>query len=198
MKVKNIDQKWLPYVYSCLLIVAGLLFIVLPDFFLRLFVIIPGIAAVAYGIFVLLPLKDMEDSNLKRVTLIKGCISITFGLLAVIGPMAVAAAAIKIVAYIFAVSLIVMAVLGFYSTSMETSESDNRKKEIFENLALLLIAVILFLISPKSLGYAIIRILGICAIAAGLVWIVFEVLSKKNEIVVADEAVVVKTEEEDK
>ena len=68
----------------------------------------------------------------------------------------------------------------------------NAKRYIIENLLLLAIAVVLILISPRALGNAIIRLIGIVVLVGGLGLILFDVFAGKN--VIEGEVVQVKEE----
>lgn len=184
--LKNIFKgSILPFVYGALLIILGILIIVFPAFWVKLFVVVFGICSIAYGIYTLLPLKDLESSQYKTMSIVKGLVNILFGILSVIIPIAVAKTTWKVIVYIFAVELILSSAVGFYLTSIVSLDGKDRKRAIFENVFMLLAAIILFLISPEKLGNVIIRIIGVCTILVGIVFIVIRLTSKKD-IVVTD------------
>lgn len=184
--MKNIFKgSILPFVYGALLIILGILIIVFPAFWVKLFVVVFGICSIAYGIYTLLQLKNLESSQYKTMSIVKGLVNILFGILSVIIPIAVAKATWKVIVYIFAVELILSSGVGFYLTSIVALDGENRKRAIFENAFMLLAAIILFLISPEKLGNVIIRIIGVCTILVGIVFIVIRLTSKKD-IVVTD------------
>lgn len=182
--VKN--NKVLSYVIGGLLALLGILVIIFPAFWVKFFVVIFGLGAIAYGVYIFMPVRSLENSRFKKMILIKACVSVVFGLLSVIIPLAVATAAWKVIVYLFALSLIAMSALGFYSATIASYEGVLRKRNIIENLLLLLAAIVLFLISPEKLGTAIIRIVGICALLAGLAWLVFTFFAKPVEIIVSE------------
>lgn len=173
----------MPFVYGALLIILGILIIVVPSFWVKLFVVVFGICSVAYGIYSLLPLKDLESSQYKTMSIIKGLVNILFGILSVIIPIAVAKTTWKVIVYIFAVELILSSLVGFYLTSIVSLEGKDRKRAIFENVFMFLAAIILFLISPEKLGTVIIRIIGLCTILVGIVFVVIRLISKKDIVV---------------
>lgn len=184
--MKNIFKgSILPFVYGALLIILGILIIVFPSFWVKLFVVVFGICSIAYGIYTLLQLKNLESSQYKTMSIVKGLINILFGILSVIIPIAVAQAAWKVIVYIFAVELILSSALGFYLTSIVALNGESRTRAIFENVFMLLAAIILFLISPEKLGTVIIRIIGVCTILVGIVFVVIR-LTSKTDIVVTD------------
>lgn len=183
MKNLSFKNSILPFVYGALLFVLGILIIIFPEFWVRLFVVIFGLCSVAYGIYTVLPLKNLENSQYKTMSLIKSGISIFFGLLSVIIPITVATTTWKVIVYAFAISLIISSMLGFYTTSIISLEGDERKKAILENVISLIVAIVLFLISPISLGKIIIRIIGICIIILGVVLIVIKIFSQKDIII---------------
>lgn len=117
------------------------------------------------------------------MSIIRGVISIIFGLLSVIIPIAVASVTWRVIVYIFAVGLIISSALGFYITSVFSLEGSERKEAILENVISLVVAIVLFLISPISLGKIIIRIIGICTVIVGIILIAIKLLSKKDIII---------------
>lgn len=198
--MKNLDfKKILPYVYGALLVVCGILIVAIPQFWIKFFVVIFGLCSIAYGIYEFIQIKDISEDAKKYKTsvLIKAAVSIVFGIFSVVVPLSVATAAWKIVVYFFAAGLIAVSALGFYSVSQLHENSPKRKQYILENLALLAVAIVLFLISPEKLGTTIIRVVGICALVAGLIWIAITVISgntsSKDIVVEAETADVVDT-----
>lgn len=183
MKNLNFKNSILPFVYGALLIVLGILIIIFPAFWVRLFVVVFGLCSVAYGIYSLLPLKDLENSYYKTMSIIRDAIIIIFGLLSVIIPIAVASVTWRVIVYIFAIGLIISSALGFYITSVFSLEGSERKEAILENVISLVVAIVLFLISPISLGKIIIRIIGICTVIVGIILIAIKLLSKKDIII---------------
>lgn len=183
MKNLNFKNSILPFVYGALLIVLGILIIIFPAFWVRLFVVVFGLCSVAYGIYSLLPLKNLENSYYKTMSIIRDAIIIIFGLLSVIIPIAVASITWRVIVYIFAVGLIISSALGFYITSVFSLEGSERKEAILENVISLVVAIVLFLISPISLGKIIIRIIGICTVIVGIILIAIKLLSKKDIII---------------
>lgn len=183
MKNLNFKNSILPFVYGALLIVLGILIIIFPAFWVRLFVVVFGLCFVAYGIYSLLPLKNLENSYYKTMSIIRDAIIIIFGLLSVIIPIAVASITWRVIVYIFAVGLIISSALGFYITSVFSLEGSERKEAILENVISLVVAIVLFLISPISLGKIIIRIIGICTVIVGIILIAIKLLSKKDIII---------------
>lgn len=182
--LKNIFKgSILPFVYGALLIILGILITVVPAFWVKLFVVVFGICSIAYGIYTLLPLKDLESSQYKTMSIVKGLVNILFGILSVIIPIAVAKTTWKVIVYIFAVELILSSAAGFYLTSIVSLDGKDRKRTIFENVFMFFAAIILFLISPDKLGTAIIRIVGVCTILVGIVFVVIRLISKKDIVV---------------
>ena len=78
--------------------------------------------------------------------------------------------------------LILSAASGFYAAALIKDSGVERKRYIIENLLLLAIAVILILISPRALGNAIIRLIGIVVLVAGLGLILFDVFTNRNQV----------------
>lgn len=178
-------KKWFLYV-GILLAVLGLLVVIFPAFWVKLAVFILGLAAIAYGIYNLKFIKGLvEDEKYKNSIMIKSIISIVAGVLAVLFPLAFGGAAWTVMVWVLIFYLVISAVIGFYAASILKDSGIDRKRYFLENLALLGIAVILILISPKSLGTAIIRIIGFASIVAGAFSIVYYFTAKDDSQLVS-------------
>lgn len=182
-------KRW--YLYSGILAaILGLLIIIFPAFWIKLVVIMLGIAAIAYGIYSLKFTKVIsEDLSYRRTILIKSIVSIAAGVMAVLFPLAIGGAAWTAMIWLLIFYLLISAAAGFYAAALLKDSGVERKRYIIENLLLLAVAVILILISPRSLGNAIIRLIGIITLVAGVVLIVFDVVSTRGEVevVIKDE-----------
>ena len=183
-------KRW--YLFSGILAaLLGILVIIFPAFWIKLVVIIIGLAAIGYGIYSLKVTKVMSDDfTYRRTILIKSIVSIIAGLMAVLFPLAIGGAAWTAMIVMLIVYLILSAASGFYAAALIKDSGVERKRYIIENLLLLAVAVILILISPRALGNAIIRLIGIVVLIAGLGLILFDVFSKRGEVevVVKDES----------
>ena len=175
-------KRW--YLYSGILAaVLGLLIIIFPAFWIKLVVIMLGLAAIAYGIYSLKFTKTVyDDSYYKKTILIKSIVSIVAGVMAVLFPLAIGGAAWSAMIWVLIIYLLLSAAAGFYAAALLKDSGVERKRYIIENLLLLATAVILILISPRSLGNAIIRLIGIITLVAGVVLIVFDIFSSKDEV----------------
>lgn len=161
----------------------GLLIMIFPAFWVKVVVILLGLSSVAYGVYSFKVTKSVYlNPSYERTLLIKSIISVVVGILAVILPLAVANAMWTIMIYILAVYLLVAAVLGFYSVSLLKDSGVERKKFIFENLGLLIGAVVLFIIPAKNLGTFIIRLIGLAVLLFGGVLLVIEFMGKKKVV----------------
>lgn len=182
-------KRW--YLYSGILAaILGLLIIIFPAFWIKLVVIMLGLAAIAYGVYSLKFTKVIsEDISYRRTILIKSIVSIAAGVMAVLFPLAIGGAAWTAMIWLLIFYLLISAAAGFYAAALLKNSGVERKRYIIENLLLLAVAVILILISPRSLGNAIIRLIGIITLVAGVVLIVFDVVSTRGEVevVVKDE-----------
>ena len=177
-------KKWNMY-YGIILALIGLLVIIFPAFWVKVVVILLGLAAVCYGIYGLKFSKSIfENTMYERTILIKSIASIVIGAMAILFPLAIGSAAWSAMIWVLIIYLILAAIMGFYAAALLKDSGIARKRYFLENLGLLVAAVLLILISPKSLGSAILRIIGALAVLAGAGLVVFEVLSKKKEIVV--------------
>ena len=175
-------KRW--YLFSGILAaILGLLVIIFPQFWIRLVVVIIGLAAIAYGIYCIKFTKAVfDDSYYKRTILIKSIVSIIAGIMAVLFPLAIGGAAWTAMIWVLIIYLLVSAAIGFYAAALLKDSGVERKRFIVENLLLLAVAVVLILISPRALGNAIIRLIGIIVMVAGIVLVVFDILSSKNEV----------------
>ena len=175
-------KRW--YLFSGILAaILGLLIIIFPAFWIKLVVIMLGLAAIAYGIYSLKFTKVIsEDISYRRTILIKSIVSITAGVMAVLFPLAIGGAAWTAMIWLLIFYLLISAAEGFYAAALLKDSGVERKRYIIENLSLLAVAVILILISPRSLGNAIIRLIGIITLVAGVVLIIFDVLSSRGEV----------------
>lgn len=176
-------KKYFLYL-GCLIAILGLFVVIFPAFWVKLVVFILGLAAIAYGIYNLKYTKNLyEDDKYKKSILIKSIVSIVAGVMAVLFPLAFGGTAWSIMVWVLIIYLILSAIVGFYAASLLKDSDIDRKRYVLENLALLAIAVVLILISPKTLGTAIVRIIGIAAILAGVILIICSLNTKDNVIV---------------
>lgn len=175
-------KRW--YLFSGILAaLLGLLVIIFPSFWIKLVVVIIGLAAIAYGIYCLKFTKALSDDiYYRRTILIKSIVSIIAGVMAVLFPLAIGGAAWTAMIWVLIIYLLASAAIGFYAAALLKDSGVERKRYIIENLLLLAVAAVLILISPRALGNAIIRLIGIVVLVAGIALILFDVLTSKNEI----------------
>lgn len=186
-------KRW--YLFSGILAaLLGLLVIIFPAFWIKLVVVIIGLAAIGYGIYSLKFTKVIsDDESYRKTILIKSIVSIVAGAMAVLFPLAIGGAAWSAMIWVLIFYLLLSGAAGFYAAALLKDSGVERKRYIIENLLLLAVAVVLILISPRSLGNAIIRLIGIIVLVGGLCLILFDVFSNRN--VVEGEVVEVKDEE---
>lgn len=178
-------KKWFLYL-GAFLAVLGLFVIIFPSFWVKLAVIIIGLAAIAYGIYNIKFIKNLiEDEKYNKSILIKSIVSIVAGVMAVLFPLAFGGAAWSVMIWVLIIFLVLSAAVGFYAASLLKETEVDRKRFILENVILLAIAVVLILISPKSLGAAIIRIIGVLCMVAGGALIIYSLTSTKDVIIVS-------------
>ena len=175
-------KRW--YLFSGIMsAILGLLVIIFPSFWIKLVVVIIGLAAIAYGIYCLKFTKAISDDiSYRRTIIIKSIVSIIAGLMAVLFPLAIGGAAWTAMIWVLIIYLLISAAFGFYAAALIKDSGVERKRYIIENLLLLAIAVVLILISPRALGNAIIRLIGIVVLVGGLGLILFDVFAGKNVI----------------
>ena len=186
-------KRW--YLFSGIMAaVLGLLVIIFPSFWIKLVVIMIGLAAIGYGIYSLKFTKSLsEDLGYRRTILIKSIVSIIAGVMAVLFPLAIGGAAWTAMIWILIFYLMLSAAAGFYAAALLKDSGIERKRYIIENLLLLVVAILLILISPRSLGNAIIRLIGIIVMVGGIGLILFDVFTNRNTV--EGEVVEVKDEE---
>ena len=174
-----------------LLAVIGLLLFLFPAFWVNFVVILLGLASIVYGVYNIKYTRALfENTVYERTILIKSIVSIVAGIIVVIFPLTVAKAAWNVMIWILIIYLIVSAVLGFFAASLLKDTGIDRKRYILENLGLLALAVILIILSPKTLGSFIIKLIGIAAIILGAFLIILDLNSKsKKDIVISAENV---------
>jgi len=193
LKMRGIYMKKMNWLIGAVLSIVGLLVLIFPAACVKVIAVLLGLGAVAYGIFTLIDSKKIfsDSSFFKTAAFVKGISSIVLGLLTMILPLAVASTAWKVMVYIFAVYLILVAGFGFYTVSVLKDTIGDRKHAILENLSLLVAGVLLILISPQKLGLVIIRIIGIAALVVGVIILAIQIIGminkKKSEIVVEAE-----------
>ena len=175
-------KRW--YLFSGILAaLLGLLVIIFPSFWIKLVVVMIGLTAIGYGIYSLKFTKVLsDDSGYRRTILIKGIVSIIAGAMAVLFPLAIGGAAWTAMIWVLIIYLLISAAAGFYAAALLKDSGVERKRYIIENLLLLAVAVLLILISPRSLGNAIIRLIGIVVLAGGVALILFDVFSNRNVV----------------
>ncbi len=175
-------KRW--YLFSGILAaLLGLLIIIFPAFWIKLVVIIIGLAAIAYGIYSIKFTKEIsEEISYRRTILIKSIVSIVAGLMAVLFPLAIGGAAWTAMIWVLIIYLLLSAAAGFYAAALLKDSGVERKRYIIENLLLLATAVILILISPRALGNAIIRLIGVIVLVGGIALVIFDLISAKNEV----------------
>ena len=186
-------KRW--YLFSGIMAaLLGVLVIIFPAFWIKLVVVIIGLAAIGYGIYCLKFTKVIsEDISYRRTILIKSIVSIVAGAMAVLFPLAIGGTAWTAMIWVLIIYLLLSAAAGFYAAALLKDSGVERRRYIIENLLLLAVAVVLILISPRSLGNAIIRLIGIIVLVGGVCLILFDVFSTRN--VVEGEVVEVKDEE---
>lgn len=192
--MKNYD--WLFFLgLACL----GLLVLIFPSFWINLVVFVVGLGSVAYGVYnLLITRRIFQDSMYETVILIKSIFSIVIGFISIIIPLAVASTMWKAMIYLLIVYLLLAAVIGFYSVSLLKSTEIDRKKYIFENLALVVLAALLIIISPEKLGIFIIRLIGLALFLFSLLMFALQFVLDKKSVTVEISDISTSSENEDK
>ncbi|MBR1638067.1 MAG: DUF308 domain-containing protein [Treponema sp.] len=174
-------KRWYLFLGS-LLALLGLMIIIFPAFWIKVVVILLGLGMIAYGIYSLKVTKTLfDDSTFTTTILVKSIGSIIIGVLSVFFPLAFSGTVWTVMIWVLIISLILSAILGFYTASLLKDTGIDRKNYFLENLFLLIAALVLILISPKQLGIAIVRIIGIAVMVIGGALIIVDLTSKKQE-----------------
>ena len=177
-------KRWYLYLGS-LLALLGLMIIIFPAFWIKVVVILLGLGMIAYGIYSLKVTKALyDDSTFVTTIMIKSIGSIIIGTLSVIFPLAFSGTVWTVMIWILIISLILSAIAGFYSAALLKDTGIDRKNYFLENLFLLIAALVLILISPKQLGLAIVRIIGVAVMVIGGALIAVDLTSKKDTLTV--------------
>ena len=127
-------KRW--YLFSGILAaLLGLLVIIFPSFWIKLVVVIIGLAAIAYGIYCLKFTKALSDDiYYRRTILIKSIVSIIAGVMAVLFPLAIGGAAWTAMIWVLIIYLLASAAIGFYAAALLKDSGVERKRYIIENL----------------------------------------------------------------
>ena len=191
-------------VIGAIILAIGILIINHTDSFLKIVMIAAGIGAFLDGFYTLMGVKKWKYTDLtKNLTLIKGFESLVLGIAAVIMAIFAADAALTVMVYIFAISLVFSAVVALQNAAVagKFGITDKRTSFIIEAAIEALIALLLFF-KPVETLVKVVQILAIVFIVIGFIMIAIPIIvlikgnSKTEEEVIVEEAEVV--EEKDK
>lgn len=185
-------------VIGAIILAIGILIINHTDSFLKIVMIAAGIGAFLDGFYTLMGVKKWKYTDLtKNLTLIKGFESLVLGIAAVIMAIFAADAALTVMVYIFAISLVFSAVVALQNAAVagKFGITDKRTSFIIEAAIEALIALLLFF-KPIETLVKVVQILAIVFIVIGFIMIAIPiiVLIKGNGKTDEDEAVVVEAE----
>lgn len=185
-------------VIGAIILAIGILIINHTDSFLKIVMIAAGIGAFLDGFYTLMGVKKWKYTDLtKNLTLIKGFESLVLGIAAVIMAIFAADAALTVMVYIFAISLVFSAVVALQNAAVagKFGITDKRTSFIIEAAIEALIALLLFF-KPVETLVKVVQILAIVFIVIGFIMIAIPiiVLIKGNGKTDEDEAVVVEAE----
>jgi len=191
-------------VIGAIILAIGILIINHTDSFLKIVMIAAGIGAFLDGFYTLMGVKKWKYTDLtKNLTLIKGFESLVLGIAAVIMAIFAADAALTVMVYIFAISLVFSAVVALQNAAVagKFGITDKRTSFIIEAAIEALLALLLFF-KPVETLVKVVQILAIVFIVIGFIMIAIPIIvlikgnSKTEEEVIVEEAEVV--EEKDK
>ena len=185
-------------VIGAIILAIGILIINHTDSFLKIVMIAAGIGAFLDGFYTLMGVKKWKYTDLtKNLTLIKGFESLVLGIAAVIMAIFAADAALTVMVYIFAISLVFSAVVALQNAAVagKFGITEKRTSFIIEAAIEALIALLLFF-KPVETLVKVVQILAIGFIVIGFIMIAIPiiVLIKGNSKTDEDEAVVVEAE----
>lgn len=164
----------------------GLFLLISPDTFISFFVILLGVAAVIDGIFILAATRDLIiDPQYRLIVTVRGVLSITVGLMAVILPVAVAAVVWKAMAYTLAIYLLISSGMQVYTITKLHRNGIMIRQSMIEIASSLVIALVLFIIPAQTAGHFIVRLFGIVLLVIGAGLCVIQWKSRP-EIIIPD------------
>lgn len=154
--------------------VAGFFMVFSPDSWTKIVVILLGLAAIVNGFFNLFYVRRIfDDIYFRRSVIIRGLLSLVVGLVAVILPLALAAAVWTAMVYLLAAYLLVSALLELFATIRLRASDVNSKPYYGEIIGSIVLAVVLFII-PAQVGILLVQICGGLLVLAGLVLIFWQ------------------------
>jgi len=180
MKLKNI-------MLGAVIAVIGILMITIPEFCIRVIVILVGAAAFVNGIYSLKKYYNLSDEPAYKKTLKIKCISsIIIGILAVCFPLLLMKsfeAIWTVVTFVLAVYFVLFSLTGFFAPVIVPSLSNEDKKRItYESIIYFLFAVLLFITPIGSIIKTLFIILGIAGLVLGAVVIAKEIIEAKSTV----------------
>lgn len=174
-------------VMDAFLAVIGLLLIIFPEPIIGLIVILLGIEAIANGIYGLIYVrKILPDFSFQRVVIIRSMVSIVVGLIAVVGRFRLAEGAWKALIVVLAIYFIVSSLLQMYALGKMRETEVDRKQFLFETIASIALAVVLFIIFASIT--TVVRIIGAVILIYAAVYFFIEwrsrpIMAEKVEVV---------------
>ncbi|AEE17573.1 DUF308 domain-containing protein [Treponema brennaborense] len=169
-----------------LTIVIGLLMLLSPNSWIAVMVIILGSAAILNGVFNLFYLRSIiDDPYYRNAIIIRGILSIIVGLLAIILPLAIAGFVWTVMTYTLAVYLLVSAGIEIYAALKMKAAGIPVKPYYSEIVVSVILAIVLFIISPSTLGTTLIRICGVLLILTGI-GVIFWEWKNRNYVINPD------------
>ncbi len=155
--------------------VLGLLLLITPEAFIKLFVIILGVAAVIDGIFILAATRNLIiDPQYNLIVIVRGILSILIGAVAVFLPLVIASAIWNFMAYTLAVYLLISSSLQIYTITKLHRNGIMIRQSMIEVISSLILALVLIVIPSNVAGQFIIRLFGIALFCTGIGLIVMQ------------------------
>lgn len=149
-------------------LIAGLLMLFSPDAWIKVVVILLGLAAIVNGCFNLFYVRRIfDDDYFRRSIIVRGLLSLVVGLVAVILPLALASAIWTAMVYMLAAYLLVSAALELYASLRLRASGVDTKPYYGEIVGSIILAIILFII-PAQVGIVLVRICGALLVLSGL------------------------------
>lgn len=154
--------------------IIGLMMVFAPTEWIKVTVILLGIAAVINGLYNLKTVKNLiTDADYQKIITIRGFISIAIGIIAVLLPLLIAGVVWTVMIYILAVYLLLSAGSELFVMTKMKAAQINTKPYMYEVFFSIGLALLLF-IMPAAFGLVIVRIIGIIIVLLSIGFIIRE------------------------
>ncbi len=165
-----------------LISIIGLMMIIAPEAFIKIAVILLGIAAIGNGIYNLISVLNFStDSFYKKIVLTRAIISLFVGVLSLLLPLFIAGTIWVVLIYTLAIYLLISAVLEIINLYQLKKEGYPVKVFRIEIVSSVLLAILLFTM-PAQIGITVIRVIAFITILVGIAITFYEWKNKDSVI----------------